>query len=111
MGSSDSRKPWASSSKKSRHQRGYGRAHERMRQHLLKTVILCEACARNGRTTPGVIADHILPLAAGGTSDRENYQLLCRGCDRAKLAADNGKVAHKRRRAISVEGWPIEDDQ
>ena len=109
MGPSDSRKPWASSSKKSRHQRGYGRAHEKMRAHLMATVVLCEECTRKGRNTVGTIADHKVPLAAGGTSDRENYQLLCRECDRAKLAADNGRVAHKRRRAISVEGWPIED--
>ncbi|MHA6768093.1 HNH endonuclease signature motif containing protein [Sphingobium ummariense] len=108
---SDSRKPWASSSKKSRHQRGYGRAHERMRAHLLATVAICEACARKGITTPGVIADHIVPLAAGGTSVRENYQLLCRECDRAKLSADNGRVAHKRRRAIGADGWPIEDGE
>ena len=76
---------------KTRQQRGYGRAHELMREHLMREVILCEECTRNGRVTRGEIADHIKPLARGGTSDRSNYQLLCRACDRAKLVADNGR--------------------
>jgi 5-methylcytosine-specific restriction protein A len=79
-----------------------------MREHLLATVVLCEECARQGRTTAGTIADHIIPLAAGGTNDRDNYQLLCRDCDRAKLAKDNGRIATARKPEIGVDGWPIE---
>lgn len=31
--------------------------------------------------------DHITPIAAGGTSDRENLQTLCRACNAAKGAS------------------------
>ena len=83
------RAAWAHDGR-TRHQRGYGRDHELMRELLMREVILCEECTRNGRVTRGVIADHIKPLAKGGTGDRGNYQLLCRDCDRAKLIADKG---------------------
>lgn len=77
----------------SRHQRGYGTAHDKMRKHLLATVVTCEECERQGRTTAGTIADHILPLANGGTGERSNYQLLCKDCSDAKTLADKGHVA------------------
>jgi 5-methylcytosine-specific restriction protein A len=77
----------------SRHQRGYGTAHDKMRAHLIATVILCEECTRQGRSTPGTIADHIKPLANGGTGTRSNYQLLCRPCSDAKTLTDKGQSA------------------
>lgn len=77
----------------SRHERGYGAAHDKMRAHLLATVILCEECTRHGRTTAGKIADHIIPLAQGGTGARSNYQLLCQACSDAKGLKDKGKEA------------------
>ena len=80
-------------SKVSRHERGYGTAHDKMRALLIRTVIICEECDRNGRVTPGYIADHIKPLAKGGTGDRSNYQLLCRECSDAKTLADKGATA------------------
>jgi 5-methylcytosine-specific restriction enzyme A len=93
--------PWPTTS---RHERGYGRDHERMRQHLLETVILCEECTRNGRVTAGTIADHIKPLAKGGTGDRGNYQLLCGPCHEAKSLADKGA---RPRLQVDPDGWPI----
>jgi 5-methylcytosine-specific restriction enzyme A len=92
-----------------RHQRGYGAAHDRMRAHLLATVILCEECSRKGITRAGEIADHIRPLAKGGSGDRSNYQLLCRLCAAMKDAADRG-VTRKRRPTFGVDGWMIEGD-
>ena len=50
----------------SRHARGYGRAHEKIREQLLREVILCEECRRNGRTTAGKIADHIVRSPGAG---------------------------------------------
>lgn len=91
-------------SKVSRHKRGYGTAHDKMRQHLLSTVILCEACTRAGRTTPGTIADHIIPKAKGGTDDRGNYQLLCKPCSDAKTIREAGG---KPKQEIGLDGWPI----
>lgn len=77
----------------SRHERGYGAAHDRIRTLLMRTVILCEECSRNDRVTVGTIADHIKPLADGGTGDRSNYQLLCKPCSDAKGLADKGQSA------------------
>lgn len=91
----------------SRHERGYGAAHEKMRAHLIATVILCEECTRQGRTTSGTIADHIKPLAQGGTGDRSNYQLLCRPCSDAKTLADKGQQP-RAIRGVDQCGWPID---
>lgn len=95
---------------KTRQQRGYGRAHEKMRAHLMATVVLCEECQRQTppRVTAGTTADHIVPLAKGGTGDRSNYQLLCDAHAKEKDARDRGRPA-KRRRTYDLDGWPIEE--
>jgi 5-methylcytosine-specific restriction protein A len=62
----------------------------------MREVILCEECTRNGRTTAGTIADHILPLAKGGSGDQSNYQLLCAPCSSAKTDADAGRSTKAR---------------
>jgi 5-methylcytosine-specific restriction protein A len=80
-------------SKVSRHERGYGTAHDKARAHLIATVITCEDCTRRGIETPGTIADHIKPLSRGGTGERSNYQLLCKPCSDAKTLADKGATA------------------
>lgn len=103
------RRPWDHGGK-SRHERGYGREHEKMRERLMQTVVLCEECTRKGRTTVGTIADHIKPLAKGGTSDRSNYQLLCKQCDLDKQAKDQGKQ-RRRKRTIAPDGWPVEEER
>lgn len=91
---------------RTRQQRGYGKEHFRIRQELLDTVIFCEECTRRGRKyVIGQIADHVIPLAKGGTGDRSNYQLLCRSCASTKDAWDRGK---RRKRAIGVDGYPLE---
>jgi 5-methylcytosine-specific restriction protein A len=61
-----------------------------MRKHLLETVVLYEKCTRNGRETPGKIADHIIPLVRGGTGERSNYQPLCEDCSDAKGSSTRG---------------------
>src|SRR5687768_14873699 len=95
---------------KSRQARGYGREHERIREELKRTVILCEECARKSppRTSVGCIADHIRPLAKGGTGDRSNYQWLCRPCAAEKDAKDRGATVKPKRR-IANDGWPADD--
>lgn len=92
----------------SRHERGYGTEHEKMRALLLREVVTCEECTRNGIETPGTIADHIKPLAQGGTGDRSNYQLLCRACSDAKTLADKGQ--EPRMRGADSSGWPTSAD-
>lgn len=91
-------------STKSRHARGYGAAHEKMRKHLMKTVIFCEECTRKGFVTKGTIADHKRSLAKGGDGSRENYQLLCVPCHDRKTAEDAGRSV---RQPIGADGWPV----
>lgn len=90
-------------------ERGYGAEHQRMREHLKATVILCEHCsaASPPRTRLGEVADHRIPLAKGGTGERSNYQWLCRPCADAKDAKDRGKPLKQRPR-IGLDGFPIE---
>lgn len=95
-------------SKESRHKRGYGTAHDKMRAMLMRTVILCEECTRNGRDSLGTIADHIVPLSRGGTGDRSNYQLLCQDCSDAKTLADKGHAATGLRRGVDASGRPTD---
>ncbi len=91
----------------SRHARGYGTAHDKMRALLMRTVVLCEECTRNGRVARGEIADHIKPLTAGGTGARSNYQPLCRPCSDAKTLRDQGK--HRRAHGgCSIDGRPTD---
>jgi 5-methylcytosine-specific restriction protein A len=101
------RDPWDHNGQ-SRHARGYGREHERIRSELLRTVILCEECTRQGRTTVGTIADHIIPLSKGGPTVRSNYQLLCKRCSNIKTIQDSGRK-RRIRPQIGLDGWPIEE--
>ena len=86
-------------------ERGYGWRHQKMRERLMREDILCEECSRNDRTTVGIVADHIVSVAKGGTGDRSNYQLLCRECADEKDAKDRGATLRPKRR-IMPDGWP-----
>lgn len=46
----------------------------------------CACCSRS--LNGGYHADHIMPLAKGGTNDRRNIQLLCPPCNQEKHAKD-----------------------
>ena len=98
------RRPWDHGGRTTT-KRGYGWRHQMIRAELMRTVILCEECTRNGRVTAGNIADHVVPLAKGGSSDRSNYQLLCKACAEAKDAKDRGATLKPKRR-IMPDGWP-----
>jgi 5-methylcytosine-specific restriction protein A len=94
---------WA---KTSRQSRGYGAEHDKIRADLIRNVVTCEECDRHGRTTLGTIADHIKPLAQGGTGKRSNYQLLCQDCSDAKTLADKGHQARAEGRGVDAKGRP-----
>lgn len=105
---SHNRKPWAHPGTESRHKRGYGREHVRLREQLLKREPLCRLCQR--KTPPVVtvatIADHVTPLAKGGAAhDIANLQPVCKPCHDRKTAEDNG---WRFKRTISPDGWPEE---
>lgn len=101
------RKAWQHPGKESRHKRGYGKEHQRIREELKRTIILCEHCTAKGKVAQGCVADHIIPLAKGGTGARSNYQWLCQPCADAKDAADRG-ATYRPKRQIAPDGWPVE---
>lgn len=61
----------------------------------------CANCARAlddnaPRCTPNAIeVDHILPVSCGGTDDRENLQLMCFPCNRAKSDGRTAVAGHQ----------------
>lgn len=103
-----------SSTTKSRHERGYGRAHVKMRAIVLQEEPLCRMCLAMDppRYTPSRIADHIKPKAEGGTDERDNYQGACEPCHDAKTAEEaaraQGRNAPRKRVEIGADGWPKE---
>lgn len=93
----------------SRHRRGYGRQHDRLRARLLGEEPLCRLCRLKtpSRYTPATIADHIIPIAKGGAvHDLSNMQPVCADCHDAKTRADNGWRAGRKR--IGDDGWPAD---
>ncbi len=73
---------------KSRQERGYGRAWEKLREHvLLRDMRLCQECLRKeSMVTLATEVDHILPKSQGGTDDLDNLQSLCHRCHSKKTA-------------------------
>jgi 5-methylcytosine-specific restriction protein A len=95
----------------SRHKRGYGRQHVRLRAQLLAQEPLCRLCAQKNppRVTAATIADHIVPIAKGGAvHDITNMQPVCKPCHDEKSLRDQGKT-YRPRRAFGADGWPVDD--
>lgn len=88
----------------SRHARGYGKDHERIRKDLLRDEPLCRKCTKHGRISAATIADHIVPRSQGGQNVQSNYQPLCKPCSDAKTAREAG---HRPRPTIGLDGWPV----
>lgn len=103
------RKTWDHGERESRHRRGYGRQHVRLRAQLLRQEPLCRLCLakKPPRCTPATIADHITPIAQGGAvHDINNLQPVCADCHRDKTLRDQGKRV---KRQIGLDGWPVDD--
>ena len=100
------RKPWDKGGT-NRHQQGYGTVWNKLRALILqRDMHLCQMCLAKGRPTPGNQVDHRIPKTKGGTDDPSNLWVLCGPCHEDKTIRDQGK---KPRRAISVDGWPVEE--
>lgn len=67
----------------------YGRSWKRIRDRYIKTHPLCEECQRQGRLTPAEEVHHIIPLANGGSNDKENLMSLCKSCH-SRITAQSG---------------------
>ena len=95
---------WA---KTSRHERGYGNAWDKLRKLVLqRDKHLCQPCLAKRRVTPATQVDHITPKAKGGTDDLDNLQGICGPCHEAKTTIESGGRVRK---AIGLDGWPVEN--
>ncbi len=71
-------------------QRGYDGRHEK-----LAKIVIARWVRENGWTCPGIgvpahesrdlVADHIIPVSAGGLNVIENYRVVCRACNTRRL--------------------------
>ncbi len=104
------RKAWAHPGRESRHRRGYGRQHVKLRVQLLQQEPMCRLCREKGRKPPRVatIADHIVPIARGGAvHDITNMRAVCAECHDDATREQLGWKP--RRKRIGLSGWPEED--
>ena len=94
---------------KSRHERGYGSAWDKLRLVILaRDSYLCQPCLATGRPTPAKEVDHIIPKAEGGTDDPENLQGICTPCHDTKSKAERARAnGHKPKPTIGIDGWPM----
>lgn len=67
----------------------YGQAWKRIRDSYVKEHPLCEKCLEQGIYKAAEEVHHKLPLAEGGTHDRNNLISLCKSCH-AKIHAERG---------------------
>ncbi len=69
---------------------GYDGRHEK-----LAKIVIARWVRENGWTCPGIgvpaheshdlVADHLVPVSAGGENVIENYRCVCRGCNSRRL--------------------------
>jgi 5-methylcytosine-specific restriction enzyme A len=76
--------------------RGYGRRHQRWRTMILARDPLCRIAVLCDGTALSTEADHILPLAQGGTWAMTNGQGACKACHSHKTALEQRAVAGAR---------------
>lgn len=71
-------------------QRGYGYRWQQIRKRVLAEEPLCRFCRDRGRVTAAQEVDHVLPLADGGTHDRDNLRPLCKSCHSTHTGRSKG---------------------
>ncbi|WP_392552913.1 HNH endonuclease signature motif containing protein [Orbus wheelerorum] len=81
---------------KSRHQRGYGTAWDKLRGRILKRdkyLCQCEECKRFHFIKPATEVDHIIPKAHGGNDSLSNLRAINKECHKRKTARErlNGR--------------------
>lgn len=76
--------------------RRYGRAWKRIRDSYVKEHPFCEVCFGNGTIVPVEEVHHKIPLAEGGTHNRDNLISLCKSCH-ARIHAERGDRWHGRK--------------
>lgn len=74
--------------------------HSQLRKWLIeKRGRKCEKCGISIEHDYEIIADHIVPVALGGThlGDESNIQLLCFSCHKEKTANDMKQISRERK--------------
>jgi 5-methylcytosine-specific restriction protein A len=62
-------------------QRGYGAGWRRISAEVTASAPCCHWCGGGFTTDNPATADHIVPVARGGTHDRSNLVAACRRCN------------------------------
>ncbi|MFC0438771.1 HNH endonuclease [Kutzneria buriramensis] len=70
-------------------ERGYDAAYQRLAgqivaEHRGRSGDWCPGWQRPAHQATDLTADHIVPLAAGGSNEQHNLAVLCRSCNSAK---------------------------
>jgi 5-methylcytosine-specific restriction protein A len=73
--------------------RRYGKNWKLIRDAYVKKHPFCELCFQKGVLAPVEEVHHILPLAEGGTNDRDNLISLCKSCH-SRIHAKRGDRWH-----------------
>lgn len=92
----------------SRHDRGYGRAWQQLRQTVLERdryLCQCAVCRSSNRVRLATEVDHIVPKARGGTDALSNLQAINADCHKLKTLADAGGSPPVR---IGFDGFPVD---
>lgn len=101
---------------KSRQERSYGAAWERLRKlTIARDKGLCQMCLKENRITPGKDVDHVVSRAEAkrrgwseaATESLANTQYLCRSHHLAKTEEEQGKTKRPPKPTIGADGWPI----
>jgi 5-methylcytosine-specific restriction enzyme A len=77
-------------------QRGYNAIWRALRAAQLRRHPFCRIHGLLGVNVRATEVDHILSLAAGGSSRPENLQSLCHSCHASKTATVDGGFGHVR---------------
>lgn len=73
--------------------RRYGKNWKIIRDAYVKKHPFCELCFQKGVLVPVEEVHHILPLAEGGTNDKDNLISLCKSCH-SRIHAKRGDRWH-----------------
>ena len=85
-------------------QRGYDKDHRNWRLMVLDKDPLCVVCLKEGRVTPSLVADHVVPLSEGGGWELENGAGMCTSCHNRKTMRERAarRENNPRRVALSL---------
>ena len=74
----------------------YGRSWKRIRDRYISEHPLCEDCLSRGIYRPAEEVHHKLPLADGGTHEKNNLVSLCHSCHMKAHGVLGTRILHNR---------------